>query len=105
MSGPTKDGVQHLIGQDSSAFWDTGCGCVKSPLGASSPRLIRIAFFDPRFPVESGRKHITVINVGGFFIEGVQSNGEVNGRYSLVPSLGGIFDPACSLLQTVQLVQ
>lgn len=105
MNGPTKDGVQNLIDEDPSAFWDTGCGCMKSPLGASSPRLIRIAFFDPRFPVESGRKYITVINVGGFFIESVQSNGDVIGRYTLVPSLGGIPDPTCSFLNTVQLVQ
>ena len=105
MNGPTKDGVQELIDKDPSAFWDTGCGCVKSPLGASSPRLIRIAFFDPRFPVNSGRKFVTVINVGGFFIEGVQPNGDVFGRYTLVFSLGGLPDPSCSFLHTVQLVQ
>ena len=105
MTGPTKEGVQDLIDQDPTAFWDASCGCVKSPLGASSPRVIRIAFFDPRFPVVSGRKYVTAVNVGGFFIEGVRSNGDVTGRYTRVSSLGGTPDPACAFLQMVQLVR
>lgn len=105
MVGPTKQGVQALIDLDPTAFWDTGCGCVNSPLGADSPRLIRIAFFDPRFAVVPGRTYVTVIKVGGFFIEGVQPKGDVLGRYTQVSSQGGTPDPACSFLQTVQLVK
>lgn len=105
MVGPTKQGVDDLIALDPTAFWDTGCNCVNSPKGASSPRMIRIAFFDPRFPVQPGRNYVTVIKVGGFFLEGVANNGDVTGRYTQVIAFGGPADPACAGLQVVQLVK
>lgn len=114
MVGPTAGGVQDLIALDPSAYWDTSCtppgtptgsGCINSPLGLSSPRLIRMAFFDPRFPVASGRTYVTAANVGGFFIEGVQPSGDVTGVYTSVPSQEGTTNPSCSFLQLVQLVQ
>ena len=112
MVGPTKQGVEALINLDPTAVWDTGCNCVtNSPYGSSSPRLVRIAFFDPRFPVVSGRNYLTAANVGGFFIEGVQPNGDVIGRFTLVPSQGGIPAPggtstaSCTFLRAVQLVK
>lgn len=104
MMGPTKQGVQDLIDLDPTAFWDASCGCVNSPQGTSSPRLIRIAFFDPRFPVAPGRSYVTVISNGGFFLEGVQADGDVTGRYTTVSSLGGTPDSTCTFIQTVQLV-
>lgn len=105
MKGPTKHGVDDLIALDPTAFWDTSCNCVNSPKGVSSPRMIRIAFFDPRLPVESGRKYVTVIKVGGFFVEGVANNGDVTGRYTQVIAYGGQANPACAGLQVVQLVR
>jgi hypothetical protein len=105
MVGPTKQGVEDLIALDPTASWDTGCNCVNSPEGASSPRMIRIAFFDPGYPVESGRNYVTVIKVGGFFLEGVASNGDVTGRYTQVIAYGGPANPACAGLQVVQLVK
>jgi hypothetical protein len=105
MVGPTVQGVQALIDLDPTAFWDASCTCANSPLGASSPRLIRMAFFDPRFPVVSGRNYVTVVKVGGFFLEGVQAGGDVTGRYTQVIAFGGPPDPNCSFLQFVQLVK
>jgi len=105
MVGPTQQGVQALIDQDPTAFWDPECNCLNSPLGVSSPRLVRISFFDPRYPVVSGRKQIVVGNVAGFFLEGLTSEGDVIGRYTLVPSRGGTPNAVCSLLKAVQLVQ
>lgn len=105
MVGPTKQGVQDLIALDPTAFWDGGCNCVNSPKGASSPRLIRIAFFDPRLPVGGGRTFVTVVKVGGFFVDNVQPNGDVIGYYTQVVASGGPPDPACAGLQTVQLVK
>jgi len=105
MVGPTKKGAEDLIALDLNAVWDSTCNCVNSPLGISSPRMIRIGFFDPRVPVVSGRNYVTVIKVGGFFIEGVQSNGDVTGRYTQVLAFGGPPDPNCSFLKTVQLVK
>jgi len=105
MAGPTKQGVEDLINQDPTAYWDTGCNCLKSPLGANSPRLGRIPFYDPRFALNSGRNSLIVANVGGVFLESVQPNGDVIGRYTWVPSLGGTAGPSCSLMRVVQLVK
>lgn len=105
MQGPTKHGVDDLIALDPAAFWDTGCNCVNSPQGNSSPRMIRIAFFDPRYPARPGRNYVTVIKVGGFFLESVANNGDVTGRYTQVTAFGGQANPACAGLQVVQLVK
>ena len=105
MVGPTVQGVQALIDLDPTAFWDTSCNCANSPLGAKSPRLIHMAFFDPRLPVVSGRNYVTVVKVGGFFIEGLQAGGDVTGYYTQVIAQGGPPDPNCSFLQIVQLVK
>jgi hypothetical protein len=102
--GPTRHGVEALIALDPTAFWNMGCNCLNSPKGVTSPRLIRIAFFDPQAHVSSGRSDITVTNVGGFFLEGMQGN-DVVGYYTQVVASGGSVDPACAGLQTVQLVK
>lgn len=105
MVGPTKQGVQDLIAKDPSAFWDAGCNCANSPqYGINSPRLIRIGFFDPRLPVKSGRNYVTVIKVGGFFIDRLQGN-DVIGRFTQVVALGGSPNPSCAGLQAVVLVR
>ena len=105
MEGPTKQGFQDLIAADPTAFWDASCNCAKSPMGANSPRLIRIAFFDPRFPVIPGRNYVTVIKVGGFFVDSIASNGDVTGRYTQMIALGGTPNAQCSGLQAVQLMK
>jgi hypothetical protein len=103
--GPTKQGADDLIALDPTAFWDTSLNKVNSPKGASSPRMIRIAMFDPRDPATPGRNNVTVIKVGGFFLEGVANKGDITGRYAQVTAFGGPADPACAGLQTVQLVK
>jgi hypothetical protein len=106
MVGPTTQGARALIDLDPTASWDAGCGCVvNSAFGPSSPRLIRIGFFDPRLPVVSGRNYVTVIKVGGFILEGIGAGGDATGYFTQVLAFGGPPDPACPFLQTVQLVQ
>ncbi len=109
VKGPTVQGVTDLIAQDPSAFWDTSCstpgGCMNSPLGASSPRLIRIPFFDPRVAVSQGQQDITVGNIGGFFIEAANANGDVTGRFTRVFGQGGAPSGPGGFLATVQLLQ
>jgi len=105
MKGPTKHGVETLINQDPTASWDTACNCLKSPLGVNSPRLVRIPFSDPRDAYISGRTSRIVANVGGVFLESIQPNGDVIGRYTWVPSMGGASNPSCSLVRLVQLVR
>jgi hypothetical protein len=102
MVGPTKHGVRALIDQDPTATW--AGDHVNSPLGASSPRLKPFAFFDPRIPVESGRNYVTVIKVGGFFIEGLVGN-DVIGRFTPVIISGAPPGPSCGGLKAVVLVK
>jgi len=104
MIGPTKQGIQDLIDQDPGASWTDGIGIVGSafPPGAS-PRIGRVPMFDPGNPPTSGKQDLQVTNISGFFIEGVQGNGNVTGR--LVPGMGTGGTGPGALLQTVRLVK
>lgn len=85
MIGPTKQGVQDLIDLDPNASWDTGNGQITgSAYGTSgSPRIIRIPFFDPRFPPTSGKQDFVVTNIASLFLESIDSNGVVHARIML----------------------
>jgi Flp pilus assembly protein TadG len=93
MVGPTVQGVENLIAQDPTAYWDDGpCNCVKSPLGRS-PRIFPIPLYDPdyfQFGKMTGRNAtLRMVSWVGFFVEGLNGN-EVYGR--ITPILGTI-DP------------
>lgn len=81
MVGPTKQGVQDLIDQDPGAYWDSSQQTIMGSAFGKSPRVILVPFFDPTTPPTSGRNWVTITKVGAFFIEGVQSNGNVTGRF------------------------
>lgn len=105
MVGPTKQGVQELVDADPGAYWD-GTGVQGSAFG-KSPRVILVPFFDPTSPPISGRNWVRVTKVGAFFIEGVQSNGNVTGRF-ITATVDG---PKCvvqnpgTFLKGIQLVE
>ena len=92
MVGPTTQGIDDLIAQDPSAYWDDDEAKVKSPLGRS-PRIFPIPLYDPDFFQKgkmTGRNAtLMVANWIGFFVEG-RSGNEVYGR--ITPILG-IIDP------------
>lgn len=81
MVGPTKAGVQELVDRDPGAYWDGQNQTVAGSAYGKSPRIILVAFFDPTSPPTSGRNWVRVTKVGAFFIEGVQPNGDVTGRF------------------------
>lgn len=90
MVGPTVDGVEDLIAQDPTAYWDDDEERVKSPLGRS-PRIFPIPLYNPdafQLGKMTGR-NATLEMVGwiGFFVEDVSGN-EVYGR--ITPILGTI---------------
>jgi Flp pilus assembly protein TadG len=91
MVGPTIQGIEDLIAQDPTAYWDDGpCNCVKSPLGRS-PRIFPIPLYDPE-QYDQGKitgRNATLVMVGwiGFFVEGHDGN-DVHGR--ITPILGKI---------------
>src|SRR5262249_54185868 len=81
MVGPTKAGVQDLIDADPGAYWDPSQNVIMGSAFGQSPRVILVPFFDPTSPPTSGKAYVTVTKIGAFFIEGVQGNGDVTGRF------------------------
>ncbi len=83
-SGPVKQGTNDLIGEDPYAYWDTSTNSVEGSMHddpLDSPRVAIMAFYDPRNPPTSGRNTITVYELGAFFIESVDSKGNVSARF------------------------
>lgn len=69
MTGPTRQGVDYLINQDPNAYWDGNKIADSTFPGLSSPRVVKIPLYDPNDPPDSGRKSITCIGLGAFFID------------------------------------
>lgn len=81
MVGPTKQGFKELIAQDPGARWVEGVDGVNggrgyvtgSNAGANwqdeSPRVIKVALYDPAEEYKSGRIAIKFNNIGLFFVE------------------------------------
>jgi hypothetical protein len=103
--GPTKQGVQDLIAQDPGAQWSTAnreiTGSNYGPTG--SPRIIRVPFFDPRFPPTSGKQSFVVTNIASLFLEDIDGNGTVHAR--ILPATGGNAGTTPGGLAYVRLVE
>ena len=92
MVGPTVSGIDALIAQDPTAYWDEDDLKVVSPLGRS-PRVFPIPLYDPDL-FQGGKmtgRNATLRIAGwiGFFVED-RSGNEAYGR--IVPMLG-VIDP------------
>lgn len=76
-TGPTAQGVGTLMDGDPSAYWDAGSkrirgGCMAAGTCAKSSRLIAVAMIDVNdFANGAGSSRVTVRNLVGFFIEGL----------------------------------
>jgi Flp pilus assembly protein TadG len=88
MVGPTRQGMEDLIGQDPGARWDSETKTIVNSAFAESPRIGMVPFFDPTIPPTSGRNWVTVVKIGAFFIEGIQG-GDVTGRFIQITT-GGV---------------
>jgi hypothetical protein len=82
MMGPTVSGAWDLYNADPTAYWDTSCNCVKTPL-KKSPRVFPIPLYDPVYYSEGKRNgrdaDLKVANWLGFFLEEIQGN-DIIGR-------------------------
>ena len=81
MQGPTNHGVNDLIAQDPDAYWDPATQTVQGSNFGTSPRVVKIAFFDPRFTPKSGRNYVIVTKMSGLFIEGLGQQNSVIGVF------------------------
>jgi hypothetical protein len=81
MKGPTVRGVQALIDRDPSAVWDPQAQQVVSPAGDNSPRIIFFPLTDPRSGIPSGQKPAIVAKIAAFFVDSIDADGNVVGRF------------------------
>lgn len=88
MVGPTGQAVRDLIALDPGAYWDDSAGAVKGSAFSLSPRVGLVPFFDPTLSPGPGRNYVTVVKLGAFFIESIQGNNEVRGRFVQLTTQG-----------------
>jgi len=111
MIGPTAAGVRYIIDQDPNAYWyadddygQNGGYVADSDFeGFTSPRIVKIPFYDPDYPPDSGRNTVEVIRLGAFFVEGI-SGRNVMGRFMEITA-PGFGDGTGSLIKDVRLVE
>ena len=110
MIGPTAAGVRALIDMDPTAYWQTdpdygdngGYVAGSDFEGFSSPRIVKIPFYDPNYPPDSGKNTVEVIRLGAFFLEGV-SGRNVMGRFIEITA-PGFWGDSASFIMGVKLI-
>ena len=113
MIGPTQQGTDLLIAKDPGAYWNSGCNCVMGSAFGISPRIAVIPLYDPVVYAngqQTGKSgpQLQVTNYLGFFIEGVDANGQVTGRITPIGGLvsgGGGPIPTGAFPKAIRLVQ
>jgi len=82
--GPVKQGTEDLLNTDPFAYWDPSTEAIEGSQYSDpmdSPRMVIMAFYDPRQPPQSGRNSVTIYELGAFFIEDVDNQGNVTARF------------------------
>ena len=109
MVGPTQQGIKELLDEDPSAYWDTRAdpGQVVSQYGMDSPRVIKIALYDPAEVQKSGRQAVRFNNIALFFLEGYEeSTKSVIGRFiKYADGVSSSGPKTGSMIKVLQLVQ
>ncbi len=111
MVGPTKQGVGDLVAEDPGASWN-GTAVVGSAYQVS-PRIVPIAMFSPADFMaqsrQSGVFNLTIVNMLGFFVEGVSGSGDVTGVLISLPgdlvATAGKVGSGASFLKVTSLVR
>mgnify|MGYP002624388838 FL=1 len=88
MKGPTRQGVQGLTDLDPGAYWDNATNTVQGSAYATSPRIGLVPFVDPTIREAGGRSSVIVVKIGAFFIESINAQGDVTGRFMQVAAPG-----------------
>jgi len=107
MVGPTNHGLECLISLDPTAEWDPVTGTVINSAHPTSPRIIKVAAFDPTLGVQDchGVDCVTVSKIMVLFVE-EHFGDDVVGRFMKTVA-EGVPDPDCpgGFLFTVRLVE
>ena len=78
---PTNSAMRDVIATDPDAYWDPVTLTVKGSQFTQSPRIIFFPVHDPRVPVLSGAPRLQVTKIVAFFMEQMEGNAEVRGRF------------------------
>jgi hypothetical protein len=86
--GPTIQGARDLVDADSRSVWNEEWNRPESDLyrigddsWMNSPRVIRIPIYDPEDALSNGRTDMVVASFAGFWIESIQQQGTIVGRF------------------------
>jgi len=111
MEGPTVQGINDLVAQDSGARWDDATNTViNSKFGSHSPRIFPIPLYDPAYYAlgkATGRNaSLRTANWIGFFVNYVSGNN----IYGKITPITGIYQkggpaPNAAMPKTIRLVQ
>jgi hypothetical protein len=93
MTGPTNQGMRDLIALDPGAYWDPVTESVKGSAFDVSPRIVLIPLHDPRIPAGTGRSQLVVVKVAAFFMESMEGNASVRGKFLKVRAPGTACPP------------
>lgn len=116
MVGPTRQGWQDLVQQDPNARYDASTGGITNSAYPVSPRMIKLALYDPSIGViaragSGAEKHVVVRKFAFLFIEAMPGGGNdvpVTARFLKYASSGEAC-PTCpaggSFLFTARLTQ
>ncbi len=111
MRGPTFQGVGSLINQDPGAYWDQASQSVKGSIyGAgwmNSPRVVKVALYQPGQIKKSGMQSIVFNNMALLFIESQPKQQDpVTGRFLYFARGTGETGPVTgSLVKSLKLVK
>lgn len=97
MVGPTDQGLEELINMDPTAEWDGITGTIINSIFPTSPRVIKVAAFDPTLGKQTdvgGPGYVIVAKIMVLFIE-QHVGGDVVGRFMKLAT-EGVPDPDCS---------
>jgi hypothetical protein len=94
MTGPTIAGTLALIAKDPAARFDPATGEIVGSIypNAEGPRVVIVGLTDPRISMKSGKVQVQITKMVGFFIEEVDDQGTVRGRFLKVRNPG----PPCT---------
>ncbi|UCB52254.1 MAG: hypothetical protein JSV10_09750 [Candidatus Zixiibacteriota bacterium] len=105
MIGPTDHGLEDLIAKDPSAQWDPGTGTVINSAYGTSPRIVKVAAFDPTIGVGDGPpRHVVVSKLMALFVE-YHIKGDVVGRFMHTITDGVPGDCSWSFMYVVVLLE
>ena len=117
VAGPTIQGIQDLIALDPAAYWNSttkkvagSCASANPPCARYSPRIIAIPVFSPQEwensewqdHVPIGHATVHIVNILGFFVEGLDANDNVLGHLVMMP---GLLREGSSLVEAASFVR